>query len=142
MVDTPYWMAPEAVTSQEYGPKVDIWSLGIMAIGMYSRILAHTYFLVADTNRDVEMIEGKPPYVDENPLKAMHLIVTNGAPTITNLENLFPTLRDYLAKTLEVDPEKRPDATQLLQHPFFTIAEPLPKLAPLVNAARSLARNG
>ena len=71
----------------------------------------------------------------------MYLIVTNGAPTIANAEDLSPTLRDYLLKTLEVDAEKRPDATQLLRHPFFAIAEPLHMLAPLVNAARELARN-
>ena len=88
-----------------------------------------------------EMIEGEPPYLNQNPLKALYLIATNGTPTIANPENLSPTFRDYLAKTLEVDAEKRPDATQLLQHPFFTIAEPLRTLAPLIKAAREIARS-
>jgi len=98
---------------------------------------------LSQTLRHAEMIEGKPPFIDENSWKAMYLIVTNGAPTIANAEDLSPTLRDYLPKTLEVDAEKRPDAThwQLLRHPFFAIAEPLHMLAPLVNAARELARN-
>jgi p21-activated kinase 1 len=49
--------------------------------------------------------------------------------------------QDYLAKTLEVNVGKRPDATQLLQHPFFAMAEPLRSLAPMIKAARETAQN-
>lgn len=87
------------------------------------------------------MIDGEPPYLNQNPLNALYLVATNGTPTIGNPENLSSTLRDYLAKTLEVDAEKRLDATQLLRHPFFAMAEPLHTLAPLIMAARMLAWN-
>ncbi|KAE9399528.1 Pkinase-domain-containing protein [Gymnopus androsaceus JB14] len=77
----------------------------------------------------------EPPYLNQNPLKALYLIATNGTPKIANPENLSGTFSDYLAKTLEVDAERRPTATELLQHPFFKLSEPLRTLAPLIKAA-------
>ncbi|KAJ5081364.1 hypothetical protein NUU61_009628 [Penicillium alfredii] len=111
MVGTPYWMAPEVVKQKEYGPKVDCWSLGIMAI---------------------EMIESEPPYLNEEPLKALYLIATNGTPRLKKPEKLSKELKAFLSVCLCVDVRSRATADELLAHEFMQTGCSLASLAELL----------
>ncbi|KIW71054.1 hypothetical protein PV04_03269 [Phialophora macrospora] len=111
MVGTPYWMAPEVVKQKEYGPKVDIWSLGIMAI---------------------EMIESEPPYLNEEPLKALFLIATNGTPRLKNPNKLSRELKAFLSVCLCVDVRSRASAEELLRNDFMRMGCSLASLSELL----------
>ncbi|XP_059349211.1 serine/threonine-protein kinase PAK 3-like [Ammospiza nelsoni] len=113
---TPWWMAPEVATGQPYGPKVDIWSFGIVGI---------------------EMLEKEPPYWDQSHASARRLIAKVGTPKLQHPKLLSALLRDFLSCCLQRDEEQRWSAKELLQHPFVRYAEPASSLVPLIVAEES-----
>jgi serine/threonine protein kinase len=98
VIGTPYWMAPEVVRQKPYNHKIDIWGLGITVI---------------------EMIEGEPPYLNDEPMRALYLIANSGTPGLKKPENLGVQLKTFLSLCLCVDIEARASAKELLQHPFL-----------------------
>ncbi|XP_077646539.1 serine/threonine-protein kinase PAK 3-like [Lonchura striata] len=116
-VGTPSWMAPEVVRGEAYGPKVDIWSLGIMGL---------------------EMEEGEAPYERMARVRVFELIETNGPPKLQNPRHHSALLRDFLRCCLQADEDRRWSAQELLQHPFVTSGEPASSLAALVTSAKQV----
>jgi len=110
MVGTTYWMAPE-IMSEKYDNKIDIWSLGITAI---------------------EMAELHPPNWNLKPFQLMLKLPKDPPPTLKEPAKFSKEFNDFLAKCLIKDPAKRPNATNLLQHPF--IASQLAKGVPAISA--------
>ncbi|NWW41644.1 PAK3 kinase, partial [Panurus biarmicus] len=93
VVGTTYWMAPEVVRSEPYGPKVDTWSLGIVGI---------------------QMAKGEVPYIRQTRARVSYLIATQGAPDLRKL-GLCPGLCDFLGCCLQMDVDRRGSAKELLQ---------------------------
>ncbi|KAE9603261.1 hypothetical protein Lal_00008294 [Lupinus albus] len=95
---SPYWMAPEVVNlkNQGYGLAADIWSLGCTVL---------------------EMLTRQPPYSDLEGMQALFRIGQGELPPIR--ESLSKNARDFVLKCLQVNPNKRPSAAQLMYHPFI-----------------------
>ena len=115
MVGTPYWMAPEVINRKSYGKKVDIWSLGIMAL---------------------EMKDGKPPYFEEEPYRAMFLIATLGRPDIPSWSKFSVEFKDFIDCCLQINPDERKDAKKLLAHQFLKNSADLKTLVPYIISAK------
>uniref|UniRef100_A0A671X6D9 non-specific serine/threonine protein kinase n=1 Tax=Sparus aurata TaxID=8175 RepID=A0A671X6D9_SPAAU len=101
-IGTPYWMAPEVVMCETmkdapYDYKADIWSLGITLI---------------------ELAQIEPPHHELNPMRVLLKIAKSDPPSLEQPHKWSQDFKDFLRKALDKNPETRPTAMQLLEHPF------------------------
>ncbi|BFZ61723.1 Protein kinase of the Mitotic Exit Network [Saitoella coloradoensis] len=100
VVGSPYWMAPEVIELSGATTASDIWSVGCTVI---------------------ELLDGRPPYYNLDPLPALFRIVNDDHPPIP--EGASPAVRDFLMQCFQKDPNLRVSAKKLLKHPLIMAAK-------------------
>ncbi|KAI9042572.1 serine/threonine-protein kinase [Aspergillus affinis] len=99
VVGTPYWMAPEVIELSGATTASDIWSLGCTVI---------------------ELLEGRPPYYNLQPMPALFRIVNDDHPPLP--QGASPAVKDFLMQCFQKDPNLRVSARKLLKHPWIVNA--------------------
>ncbi|XP_063059741.1 serine/threonine-protein kinase 10 isoform X2 [Engraulis encrasicolus] len=120
-IGTPYWMAPEVVMCETmkdapYDYKADIWSLGITLI---------------------ELAQIEPPHHELNPMRVLLKIAKSEPPSLEQPSKWSRDFKDFLKKSLDKNPEMRPSASQLLEHPFVKEVKSNRPLRELVAEAKA-----
>ncbi|CAL1540174.1 unnamed protein product [Lymnaea stagnalis] len=117
VIGTPYWMAPEVIQEIGYDCVADIWSLGITAL---------------------EMAEGKPPYGDIHPMRAIFMIPTKPPPSFRKPDKWTPEFIDFVSKCLVKNPELRTTAAELLEHDFIKNRDSCSVLSHMIQEAKEI----
>ncbi|KAK7097134.1 hypothetical protein V1264_004153 [Littorina saxatilis] len=97
---TPTYVAPEVIAEVGYGVKVDVWSAGVI-----------TYILLC----------GFPPFVSQtdNQDELFDLIMAGQLEFPSPFwDHISDAVKDLILGMLEVDPEKRLTAEEILLHPW------------------------
>ncbi|KAM7344168.1 serine/threonine-protein kinase hippo isoform 1-T3 [Cochliomyia hominivorax] len=111
VIGTPFWMAPEVIEEIGYDCVADIWSLGITAL---------------------EMAEGKPPYGDIHPMRAIFMIPQKPPPSFREPDRWSTEFIDFVSRCLVKNPEERATASDLLDHEFIRNAKQRGILKPMI----------
>jgi len=93
---TPYYVAPEVLSATGYGPEVDLWSVGVI-----------TYLILC----------GFPPfYGDSLPEVFEQIMKAEYDFPEPYWNDISKEAKDFIGRLLVVDPKKRYNSTQALEH--------------------------
>lgn len=97
---TPYWMAPELIREEHYHVKVDVWSMGIVAL---------------------ELSDGYPPLMEKKypNMRIMYHIATKKPPKPKMPGKWSNEYNHFLQRCLVKNPKDRAGVRVLLMHPFL-----------------------
>jgi CTD kinase subunit alpha len=137
-VITIWYRSPELLLGEtQYGPAVDIWSAACVLVEIFTR---HAIF--PGDGGEISQLEkiyailGTPNKVDWPGLVDMAwfelLRPSARRPNIfaeKYKERVTPAAYELLEAMFQYDPVKRPSASDVLEHPYFTTEEPKPRQA-------------
>ena len=108
-------MAPEVIQEIGYDCVADIWSLGITAL---------------------EMAEGKAPYAEIHPMRAIFMIPTKPPPSFSQPDKWSPAFIEFVSRCLVKNPDSRATASELLQNEFIKNSKSPEILADMIREAQ------
>ncbi|CAH1777992.1 unnamed protein product [Owenia fusiformis] len=95
---SPAYAAPELLGNKKYGPKVDVWSIGV---NMYAMLTGNLPFTVEPFN--IKSLHTKMLNADMNPLP----------------DNITTPCKDLIKKLLTPDPESRTTLAEAMKHEWI-----------------------
>lgn len=98
---TSFYMAPERIQGKDYTIRSDVWSTGITLL---------------------ELVQNRFPFPpDLPPIELMMYITNQEPPRLEDQEGVAWTddMKDFVKKSLTVDPSQRPTPAAMLEHPWI-----------------------